>query len=623
MIDTIKSLIEERKYDIAIRTIQGELKKKFDLTVEEDEKCYKELLGLRIAAASLSGLDDDILNEHAKYLKFHSESTYNVSASSTIKLIQQSIFDTDADAFVNTIHDKLLFQLSDRSASFAFLKKLGKEDIDRQLSSQGDKALGEIYSLQHPDLKAPVSYHIVTYTNNHSLDMRALRDGINTVLHETDVAGLEHVAFTALGFDSLEFAAGPNKAEMQERIADNVAQNIVSYLWKRKNKSPFRVSFLFVVADTFYVLDKAFDRWVTMDKKYFEAIRMMDDQENRLLCECCTRNLPYIEILRKVSRSVMEDSKVLILGETGVGKSFLAELIHMIRHNSTTKYVSVNCALFKPDFLEAELFGYDKGSFTGANEDHPGLIEKAEGGTLFLDEIGYANPVVQQSLLTVLDKGIFRRKGSTVDRKANARFFFGTNQSLEALSDHRLFNEALLERIAERVFTIPPLRERIEDLPLLVEMILNRFKESRKAEISLSENAIEALTKYKWIGNTRQLSSYVQSLCNDALARKRSIVTERDVLGAPPRNLYKRGNDFVKLELRLQKILKTWDGSKGKLIDDVISPMLAKIFLEDLELKKVAARKILGLDGTRGGGNQLDIKCKQYSTLEKLFDKEN
>ncbi len=212
-----------------------------------------------------------------------------------------------------------------------------------------------------------------------------------------------------------------------------------------------------------------------------------------------------------IERAAKSDIPVLVQGETGTGKELAARAIH---YNSTRKdqpFLSQNCAALSPELLQSELFGYKKGAFTGANEDHKGIFEAANGGTVFLDEIADASPQLQRSLLRVLQEGEIRRVGETENRAVDIRIIAATNRDLKQEVENGSFREDLYYRLHGIQIDMPPLRQRIEDVPLLAEHLLTRAKEETNKSVGgLTVGAIRALTSYNWPGNVRELENKVR-----------------------------------------------------------------------------------------------------------------
>ena len=216
-------------------------------------------------------------------------------------------------------------------------------------------------------------------------------------------------------------------------------------------------------------------------------------------------------IYRLIERAAKSDVPVFVQGETGTGKELAARAIH---YNSTRKdqrFLSQNCATLSPELLQSELFGHKKGAFTGASEDHKGIFEAANGGTVFLDEIADAPPQLQRSLLRVLQEGEIRRVGETVDRAVDVRIIAATNRDLKEEVEKGSFREDLYYRLHVIQIDMPPLREYLEDVPLLAEQLLIRAKEDAKKSVGrLTVGAIRALTNHNWPGNVRELENEIR-----------------------------------------------------------------------------------------------------------------
>ena len=216
-------------------------------------------------------------------------------------------------------------------------------------------------------------------------------------------------------------------------------------------------------------------------------------------------------IYQLIEHAAKSDIPVLIQGETGTGKGLAARAIHYNSTRKNQRFFSQNCATLSPELLQSELFGYKKGAFTGATEDHKGIFEAADRGTVFLDEIADAPPQLQRSLLRVLQEGEIRRVGETEDRTVDVRIIAATNRDLKKEVEKGSFREDLYYRLHGIQIDMPPLRQRIEDVPLLAEHLLTRAKEDANKSIGeLTVGAIRALTSYDWPGNVRELEHKVR-----------------------------------------------------------------------------------------------------------------
>jgi two-component system response regulator AtoC len=203
---------------------------------------------------------------------------------------------------------------------------------------------------------------------------------------------------------------------------------------------------------------------------------------------------------------------VLIMGESGTGKELIAHAIHNLSNRQKTKFVAVNCAAFPPQLIESELFGHEKGAFTGAIERRIGRIEQAAGGTLFLDEIGEIDSGVQVKLLRALDPGVFERVGGNQTIKADVRLIAASNRDLPELVREGKFREDLFYRLNVVQIRVPPLRERKEDIPLLATAFLKEISQrDGKPFRPLSPEAMDRLVQFDWPGNVRELKGAIDS----------------------------------------------------------------------------------------------------------------
>ena len=229
------------------------------------------------------------------------------------------------------------------------------------------------------------------------------------------------------------------------------------------------------------------------------------------------------ELFPKISAVAKQDITVLLLGETGTGKDLLAKIIHSRSQRSDGPFIVLNCAAVPETLLEAELFGYEKGAFTGATHRQLGKLELADKGTLFLDEIGDMSPALQAKLLTSLETGEFTRLGGNKVIKTDVRIIAATNRELEKEIENGNFREDLYYRISTVRIRIPPLRERREDIPLLAQFFLKKAAEKFGKKIQgFSPEVASAIREYRWPGNVRQLKNAIEEM---ALFAQRKIIT--------------------------------------------------------------------------------------------------
>jgi formate hydrogenlyase transcriptional activator len=217
------------------------------------------------------------------------------------------------------------------------------------------------------------------------------------------------------------------------------------------------------------------------------------------------------EVLQQVEMVAGTDSTVLLLGETGTGKELIARAIHDRSQRKSRTLVKVNCAAIPGGLLESELFGHERGAFTGAITQKIGRFELADQGSLFLDEIGDIPLELQPKLLRVLQEREFERLGSTMTRKVNVRVVAATHRSLEEMIEEKEFRSDLYYRLNVFPIYIPPLRDRPEDIPFLVSHFVHEFaRRMNKTVAAISPQTMDALTQYSWPGNIRELQNVIE-----------------------------------------------------------------------------------------------------------------
>ena len=232
----------------------------------------------------------------------------------------------------------------------------------------------------------------------------------------------------------------------------------------------------------------------------------------RQSCEGIIGGSPVLKaVLKRVELVAPTDSTVLILGETGTGKELIARAIHQRSERSSRSFVAVNCAAIPRDLIASELFGHEKGAFTGAIQRRLGRFELAEGGTIFLDEVGELPAVTQVALLRVLQEHEFERLGATGSIHTDVRLIAATNRDLQAAVAAGDFRGDLFYRLNVFPIAIPPLRERREDIPVLVEHFIDRYaKELGKDIRGINKKTLDLLQSYPWPGNIRELQNVIQ-----------------------------------------------------------------------------------------------------------------
>ncbi len=259
------------------------------------------------------------------------------------------------------------------------------------------------------------------------------------------------------------------------------------------------------------------------------------------------------ELHRMIRKVAPLNSTVLILGESGVGKELVARAIHQYSNRSNQPFIVMDCCSLSETLLQSELFGHEKGAFTGATQRKHGLFEVADKGTIFLDEIGEISPAIQAGLLRVLESGTFRHLGGVEDIRVDVRILAATNRNLEEAISQGKFREDLFYRLNVFTIEVPPLRQRVEDIPLLVEHLLQTGDIPFAKTKRVSDEAMAMLKNYHWPGNVRELFHVIEQAV---------ILSEKDVIepnDLPIRNRFKTGIfDGLKEVLSLEDIEKEY-----------------------------------------------------------------
>jgi two-component system response regulator HydG len=298
--------------------------------------------------------------------------------------------------------------------------------------------------------------------------------------------------------------------------------------------------------------------------------RFLHEQLERVGHDRDTDVIGQSDAIRNVTKLAEQvapsQASILIQGESGTGKEAIASLIHKIGPRADQPFIKVSCAALPETLLESELFGYEKGAFTGAVSQKEGRFELANKGTLFLDEIGEITPALQVKLLRVLQEGEFERVGGTKVLKCNVRIISATNINLTTAIKQKRFREDLYYRLNVITIDIPPLRERKEDIPLLVSHFLKIYQEkNNKAIDGIAEDVLDILTDYTWPGNVRELKNVIER----AVVLTQGRVISQDDL---PENIFKNRSEDRKLtipfgmplrEIEKKIIIETLKRTKG------------------------------------------------------------
>ena len=287
-------------------------------------------------------------------------------------------------------------------------------------------------------------------------------------------------------------------------------------------------------------------------------------------------SLAFLALKNKLTQAAQTQTPVLLTGETGTGKEIASEFIHRNSKNADKKFVIMDCTILGENLFESELFGHEKGSFTGASSQKKGLFELADNGTLFLDEVGELPLSQQPKLLRALESGQFRRVGGTAQLSSKVRLVCATHRNLSDMVAEGSFREDLFYRLSVFQIEIPPLRERKQDIPDLCAFLLAQYGQINECNYSISKQAMTKLIQHEWPGNIRELRNCLHlaiNLCSD------NKIEEQDI------NIVKRGPINNKPSLIAQDDLQSFQTSS---IDEFETR-----FIKDLQKKHNGNRKLI------------------------------
>jgi psp operon transcriptional activator len=317
----------------------------------------------------------------------------------------------------------------------------------------------------------------------------------------------------------------------------------------------------------------------------------------------------FLDFQERVARAAPIDRPVLILGERGTGKELAASRLHFLSTRWQGPLVALNCAALNPSLIESELFGYEKGAFTGADQRRTGRFEAADSGTLFLDEIGDIPVEVQEKILRVVEYGTFERVGSPAGIEVDVRIIAATNADLMERTSRGRFKQDLLDRISFEVLFVPPLRERKEDIMLLADHFAARmaFELGREEIPWFTREAVEALENHTWPGNVRELKNVVErAVYRSESARISEIVFDPF---SSPFGVRKT----VKTEDYRPKVPSSFDDLMGEPLPEALKEL--KIRLMSRALKETKYNQ-------RNAAKRLGLTYHQFRGLYRKFHKE-
>jgi len=318
-------------------------------------------------------------------------------------------------------------------------------------------------------------------------------------------------------------------------------------------------------------------------------LKKKNTYNKRALDKIIGKSAPIQSVIKFVEKIADSDSTVLITGESGTGKELIAKNIHYSSPRAGKPFVPLNCAAIPKDILESELFGHEKGAFTGAINTRIGRFELANQGTLFLDEIGELAPALQVKLLRVLQEREFERVGGIKTLKVDVRIIAATNRNLEQAVEDGRFREDLYYRLNVIPLKLPPLKEMREDIPLLIDhFITHMSKRKGKASPTISEETMKCLTSYNWPGNVRELENLVERML---ILKEGEVVSPADL----PERISSRTVD--RTSASREQVLSSAGVDLNSMLEDIENNMILQALTISKGVKSKAAT-LLGLNRT-------------------------
>jgi transcriptional regulator with PAS, ATPase and Fis domain len=409
---------------------------------------------------------------------------------------------------------------------------------------------------------------------------RALKPTVQLALERVHPEDLEIVR------QALEKAAHGKDMDFEHRLVmPNGSAKTVHVLGRLLTPGAAKLEFVGAVMDI-TIMKNAFEEIRALrDQLYKENLALREEIDVTRMFEEIVGSSPTLEaVLSRVAKVAPTDSTVLITGETGTGKELIARAIHKRSQRSSRAFVSVNCAAIPRDLIASELFGHERGAFTGATQRRLGRFESAEGGTIFLDEVGELPAEMQIALLRVLQEREFQRVGGNTSFKTDVRVVAATNRDLQAAIAGGRFRDDLFYRLNVVPIEVPPLRERKEDIPLLVQYFVERYATKAGKKITgINKKSMELLQSYGWPGNIRELQN----------------VIERSVIISDSENL---------------SIDEIWLAGRASVSDTASAPLTEKLTTQEREMIEAALAESNGrVSGPRGAAAKLGIP---QSTLD-------
>lgn len=556
----------------------------------------------------------DVLSDEKKYRSSTTPASKKREISKDpkhfLQILQRSIAATKYKSLADTNYDHYIYIMTKETPHNEISSKPNYPPTER-LSKLPD---GTHFDYPYDDTRV---LHTVIDTKT---DIESFVKGMNEVLEAVYLGNLERIAIVTDNHDN-------NHSLQLLKINYHLFLTVIVYKIMQYFDSHKDLSFVFLLGDNDLLI---FQEVVThLRKENSKPLVLQNDRTTQIeqMAELCkTRNEIYKKTLKTALSAINEaDIPILILGESGVGKSYLAKIIHGFSERSDKEFVEVNCGLMTQDRLYQKLWGWEKGSFSGAVSSHDGIIKRAEGGTLFLDEIDNTTSDVRYALLTFIENKQYEKLGGRKTESADVKLIFGSNKDLRSFIAKGKFEGDFYTRMAGRIIKVPPLRERVEDIDYLIDHFLSEFNNQGKTCISLDKLARKHLLAYDWPMNTRELHKTIRLSYLEAKAEGESIITKEIIeLASIDRFSTVKSEDFENLIELIKSFLGNWESDKGGFLDEFIIPIVAKLYFDDSykhltkEQKWRMSQKIIGISGQNHNSSSLK---KSYDKFDAIKDK--
>lgn len=353
-------------------------------------------------------------------------------------------------------------------------------------------------------------------------------------------------------------------------------------------EKPFDIPQLISLIDEALKTTREIAKPVVVEPETETKVRYTSKEDNKIIGESSAIK----EVYKLIGRVAASDASILITGESGTGKELVARAIHSYSDRASKAFVAINCAAIPETLLESELFGYDKGAFTGANKDKPGRFEEANQGTLFLDEIGDMDIALQAKLLRVLQEGSLERLGGSKTIHVDVRIITASNLNLENLIKKKAFREDLYYRIRVVTISLPPLRLRKDDIPILAKHFIQKHaNEARMDNISIHPLAMEKMLEYSWPGNIREMENTIKRAM---ILAKANVITPELLSNEFSQELPEIGIESG-LEHYLSKEIQKREGEIFELVTEALEKDLLRWALDTTDKNQAKAARLLGI----------------------------